>query len=346
MKIKFFSFALSAMALGLLASCSNTVENIDVPEPTPGEELPAMQLAAAPKLVIWSGNATLAGTRAEAGATRATTKYDNDEVEVNLAIEDVHLNVNGETKYEIEDLVSHLSIHVRSNTDVKVVLPVEEKWYCDQDDLYIYDERGLKEENWEVDYETLHQATATIGGQEVVLKVEYGKEDITITTEGINALALSAANETNGDGINFDVYNYYNRGNQYTTGSYAEWTVAGLSEALNKSEIEFVDNSEYNTEIDGYAWNLPDYYINAISDAKVKYAQAEGEEDVNTDCKVVPVEQIDGFIVPEKEQFVRTVTVEGVEVNYYNWVYVNKTSFPWADQDEDEDEPEVVPEGN
>lgn len=292
MKMKLYGFAIGAFTLSLLASCSNNT-NVNEPE-MPEEELPAMQLAQAPDLVIWNSNEVFAGNAPQTKATRATTKYQNDEVEVNLAIQDVH------EKYDVADLVSHLSIHVRSNTDVEVVLPVEKKWYCDQDDLYIYNERNVND--WELE-EGENTLTAKIGDETVTLKVTFNDDNITITTEGINEEVLTAVTEENGDivGINFDVYNYYNRANQETTGSYAEWTLQGLKGALDDSTIKFVLEGDQV---------LPDYYINAFTGDKVT------DSEILRDCTVTPVEdQIKSFYAPSTGE------------NGFNQVYVNRT-FP------------------
>lgn len=298
--MKLYGFAIGAFTLSLLASCSN---NTNVNEPDmPEEELPAMQLAQAPDLVIWNSNEVFAGNAPQTKATRATTKYQNDEVEVNLAIQDVH------EKYDVADLVSHLSIHVRSNTDVEVVLPVPSTYYCDQDDLYIYNERNV--DNWELEVSE-NSLTATIGegenAPEVTLTVAFNDGNITIKTSGITNDVLAAVTAEDGDivGINFDVYNYFNRGNQYSTGSYAEWTLQGLKNALDGSTIEFVLKESKNQV-------LPDYYINAFTGDKVTYNGTT----VDRDCTVKPVEdQIESFYAPSTGE------------NGFNQVYVNRT-FP------------------
>lgn len=59
MNKKIYGLAFSAIALGMLASCSNENGVIDEPNSGYEGELPAMQLAQAPDLVIWSGNQTL-----------------------------------------------------------------------------------------------------------------------------------------------------------------------------------------------------------------------------------------------------------------------------------------------
>ena len=327
MNSKFYGFAFGAMALSLLASCSNEVKN----EPnTPDGALPQMQLAKTPDLVIWSANEVLAGQAPANVSTKATNKYDNKEVEVNLAIQDVHTN------YDIEDLVTHLSIHVRTATDVTVVLPIEKKYYCDQDDLYIYNERGV--DDWSID-ETETSLTATVVGsykekdeegeevevqveQDVTLTIVFNDDNITISTKDITDKVIKACKAANGDGINFDVYNYYIRGNQYTTGSYAEWSLQGLSEALSSEEtpatIEF-----------GEGISNVDFYINAFTGNKVN---GKNNVEVDADYPVVPVEsEIEKFIKQEDK-------------NSDNIIYINR-DYPglggWDGENEEKPKPPV-----
>lgn len=315
MNLKFYSLSLGALVLASMASCSNDVNDT----PNKGEKLPAMQLAQAPDLVIWNAAEVFAGEAPSVANTKATTKYQNDEVEVNLAIQDIH------EKYDIEDLVSHLSIHVRSITDVTVVLPVDKKWYCDQDDLYIYEERDI--DDWTLE-ESENTLTATIGegddAKEVTLKVVFNDENITITTKGIDRDVMAAVTDVNGDiiGINFDVYNYFNRGNQYTTGSYAAWTLEGMKEALDESTVTFTET--------------PDYYINAftrLADRTPSWVMGKENKKVLRDCKVTPEEGI--FFGP----FNGSTNADAY--NFYNRVYMNKLTFPNADTSIVYDAPEA-----
>lgn len=332
MKMKFYSYAFGVIALGMLASCSNDVKNGEEPKPE-GSDLPAMQLAKAPSLAISVDNQVLAGELPNIAGTKATNKYENKEVEVNLAIQDIH------EKYDIEDLVSHLSIHVRTATDVEIYLPVEEQYYCDQDDLYIYNERGV--EDWGATY-TENKITATIEGLPVTLTVDFkaagdDKEGIIIKTTGIkeayNAALTTldnlakdndeeAAEETEEEveakkaakaaaeavitnGINFDIFNYYIRANQYTTGSYASWTLPELKEALDLSEIEFdpINNGEET---------VVDFYINAFTSDENGDANFVTGTEVERDCIVTPKTQIGEFIDPQTDRYSRNI------------IYINK----------------------
>lgn len=305
--MKLYGFAIGAFALSLLASCSNDVNKPDAPE----EELPAMQLAQAPDLVIWSGDQTFAGTRAVTRADdQVNVKYQRDEVEVNLAIQDLHPEKYG----EVEDFIAHLSIHVRSLTDVKVVLPISEDYYVDQDDLYIYKERNI--ENWEVEY-TENSVKATVGNQEVTLTVTFG-ENITITTSGINNQVLEALTTPDGAiaGINFDVYTYFNAPQNPLAKPY--YALDELVEELNNSKITFLSK-------------VPDYYVNAVNSEPVyetEDPEPSEEDSVPSGCTVTP--EGDFFNAPQS-----------VETNWgTNYVYTNKSLVPDEDGDEEGENPD------
>ena len=325
MNKKIYGFAFSALALGMLASCNNDVKNVN--EPTQ-EGLPEMQIAKTPELVIWSGSSTLLGSRAGEAVTdegNKTNKYDLDEVEVNLAIQDVHylvdangdyvINDNGEEveKYEVLDLVSHLSIHVRAAAEnVTVTLPVPAKYYCDQDDLFIYGSRNepftfAKSENTAI-YTIPGEGEENIGT--VSLNVTFNDaqdEDegsITVNVTGVTEEVLAYFKETFNDGVNFDVYNYYIKGNQKNVPEdYEVWTLRGLRDALNESTISFENAS--NVE----------YYINAFTGTFVNEDLLGSDADnILRDCTVSPVEE--SFEEDEDADFYDNLNVYYKNKNY------------------------------
>lgn len=297
MNKKIYGLAFGAIAMSFMASCNNDVKNS--PE-TPNQDDALTMEVNKPDLAIWSGNGTFVGSRAE---SKGTTKYENEEVEINLALNDVHNLPTGEQKYDVADLVSHLSIHVRAASDVTVNLPVPEKYYCDQDDVYIYNERkvngtltsdatfkGQSNEveytfNWTVPGEGEEagdlEQTATVK-VEVTFNAAQEEEtegSITIKVTGVTEELLAYTRSEYSDGVNFDVYNYFNRANQYTDKEYAAYTVPELLQVLNNSEVTFVQN--------------PDYYVNAFTGDKIE----SGAEKYNRDCWVVPSDA-DAFTGP------------------------------------------------
>ena len=152
--MKLYAFAISALAIGALASCSNDIK--DPADNTSVENL-TMNIARTPDFVAWSGSNSFGDTRAntraegdEENSVQESHKPMNPEVEVNLAINSLHQDTNadeagkGGANYTDEDLVSKLSIHIRCATNVKVVIPVGPDFYCDQDDLFIFNQHDVE----------------------------------------------------------------------------------------------------------------------------------------------------------------------------------------------------------
>lgn len=202
------------------------------------------------------------------------------EVEVNLSILDEHEG------YEIADLVTKLSIHVRAATDVKVVIPVSKDYYCDVDDMYIFNEHynsvsgeyegaygGYPDEN------VISYRLGDDKEYEVKLHIDFNEDNITVWTEGINKEVFEWCRYNYGDGINFEIYNYFNNlivdeegkpvldedGKLQTNGFDRTW----LQRLLNQSTVEFLDD-------------YPDYYINAFNTVDGSVNQG--------DCEVVIVD--------------------------------------------------------
>ncbi|MCH5242317.1 MAG: hypothetical protein J1F67_07815 [Muribaculaceae bacterium] len=230
------------------------------------------------------------------GSGNGTNKYNNNEVEINLSLNDIHTLPDARAKYGIADLVSKLSIHVRYPHDVEVIIPVPESIYCDQDDLYIlndhYTDGAYGSDPNAGDHQfdgEEHILSYVVGDQPVDLIITYvaAKDDemtpeatvwytnsitgeqslmksggyIRVRTSGIDEKVISYCREHFGDGINFEVYNYYNRGNMYTTGKYAEITFKDLQfEYLSRSMVNF---DWQNPDIENKFY--PDFYINAFN---------------------------------------------------------------------------------
>lgn len=181
----------------------------------------------------------------------------NDEIEVNYAINDIHSDA-GEQKYLTADLWTKLSIHVRKATDVKITVPIPSKYFCQSDDLVILEKHrddliSLPES------QVNHVQHYNVNGHEITLTVTLNDNNMTVETTGINQDVIDYLFEQNGDGINFEVWNYY----QTET---AEWIenvkdivvtpIEDLSQTelfgyMNQAQIEFLDE-------------VPSYYINAF----------------------------------------------------------------------------------
>lgn len=157
----------------------------------------------------------------------------NDEVEVNLELVDSH------TQHGIADLTSKLSIHVRCATNVTIEIPISAKYTIDSDDLYIFNKHYIDES-----YGT-SKIEYNIAGQTVVLKVTAMPEKLIITTEGINEQVIEYCQEHYKDGINFEVWTYYQGGDR-----------DDLLSLLNGSTISFSPkNPKYYINAFGYDWN-------------------------------------------------------------------------------------------
>ena len=121
-----------------------------------------------------------------------------------------HVEVNFEVEEHQDYLATHLSIHVRAATDVEVFIPVPRKYYVEADDMAIVEQHlensmsygGFLTENKVERY--------VLGEYEITLTMTYEDDGIRVKTEGINEDVLAALNKVTGDGITFEIWNYYN----------------------------------------------------------------------------------------------------------------------------------------
>lgn len=235
------------------------------------------------------------------------TNYHTNEVEVNLSINDLH------TAYDVEDLVSKLSIHVRYPGDVQVRIPVPAAYFIDADDLYILQDHDRFVYGGTYNKMENHTVTYNIAGEFVTLTVTYdmglnedGSNDpenpgcIIVTTCGINEKVYKYCRDNNGDGLNFEVYNYFCK-REYVLNEYTnkyEWTnrvnldwETELKPLLDESKVLFgtgtndgVDFAEFSSE-----GPCPNYYIKAFG------SEYDGTQN-DTDCKVeIDVPQSDYY---------------------------------------------------
>lgn len=157
-----------------------------------------------------------------------------NEVEVNL-----HCTDKGDGLLE-----SHLSIHVRHATDVEVFIPVPMEYYCEADDMAIvqkHDENHMVHGGpYKVEYVLQDKED---GPFMVSLNIEFVENGIRIWTDGINQDVIDFCNKHYGDGITFEVWNYFND----------SISLDILKEYLNQSTIKFLDS-------------IPETFINTIVD--------------------------------------------------------------------------------
>lgn len=205
-----------------------------------------------------------------------------NEVEVNLSIQDTH------SQYDIEDLVTKLSIHVRYPGDVTVRIPVPTKYFVMADDLNIFEAHYLVLDKYGKD----HSSSYIIDGHTVTLTVNYEGVEITngepsmiivVKTDGINQEVIDYLMDKNGDGINFEVWNYYNFKEYDENGKLIS---AGLKPTAE--QIASLKNILDTSFITFEGEKTPDYYINAFNDTE------ENPQGVK-DCTVSPANKYESY---------------------------------------------------
>ena len=119
---------------------------------------------------------------------------------------EVNLSVNAEKETD-DYIATKLSIHVRDTTDVEVFIPVPAEYYCDTDDMDIV---VSHREEIELHGASSEVMTYEIDGQTVTMSVTFEVGGIRIQTSGVNAEVLKHLRRNYGDGVTFEVWNYYN----------------------------------------------------------------------------------------------------------------------------------------
>lgn len=259
----------------------------------------------------------------------------NNEVEVNLAILDTHEN------YDVEDLVSKLSIHVRYAKDVKVRIPVPTELIVPKDDLDILLTRP------EIVYGKENHAAFFVGGNLVELYVnfldavdcagapydagfyEYGCTMIEVSTKGINKDVMEYCFNKNGDGVNFEVYNYYQFNTVGADGQLERRkpTAQEIYDlkvgSFDSSTIEFGYNRGDNWTAYYNITDYPYYYINAFYMGE---GDRENFDDVN-DCYVKIIDN-------QGEDFDNVYEGEHLNASGRNFVYVRNDIWGTDKQDD------------
>ena len=194
----------------------------------------------------------------------------NNEVEVNLSLLDLH------DKYAVEDLATKLSVHVRYPKDVRVRIPVPTEILVPADDLAVVVSHPELLEN----YGKEHHADFLIGGNLVELNVSFEKcvncaghpigSEIVVTTKGINQNVIDYCIRNNGDGINFEIFNYYQWNRTEPNGDIRR--SKPTTEEINDLKWNWLDSSTVEFGYDNGIWNAytnisdcPYYYINAFN---------------------------------------------------------------------------------
>lgn len=152
-------------------------------------------------------------------------------VEVNLAVNDTH---------EKDDWIqSKLSIHARYATDFEVFIPVPKEYYCPADDMNIVYSHQLEQE--------VYAHSIDVDGNIVEVTIAYEDDGIRITSSGINESVINYCNEEYGDGLTFEVFNYYNTLSRAELRNYLDQTTIAIEDGA-----EFKCAKNPDQELGGY----------------------------------------------------------------------------------------------
>ncbi len=128
-----------------------------------------------------------------------------DHVEINLSLNDKH--------EEGDWIHTKLSIHIRAVTDVEVFIPVASEYYCALDDMDIVISHQLDLVKYIPQPTTENYTIVNANNGEsyqVSATVAFESNGIRITTQGMTAELQEYLQETYGDGLTFEIWNYYN----------------------------------------------------------------------------------------------------------------------------------------
>lgn len=200
-----------------------------------------------------------------------------DEVEVNLS-----LNADKSGEANGDYISTKLSIHVRSLTGVEVFIPAPAEYYCQADDMYIV--LSHKDDNYVYGDNSI-QTSYDVNGNTVTLTVSYEADGIRIKTDGINESVINYLKETYGDGITFEVWNYYNSIIKDAAGNDVTVTRDDLQVLLNQSTVSFLDAD-------------PGRYVNAYG--AVSDYDGEVKAKLGEDGLYYPTDAITGEVIPSE----------------------------------------------
>lgn len=163
--------------------------------------------------------------------------YESDHVEVNLSLNDEHPDGDW--------IHTKLSIHIRAVTDVEVFIPVPQNYYCDMDDMDIVISHSMELEKYIPQptteyFEILNSETSET--YKVGATVAFLPNGIRITTQGMTAGLQEYLKAKYGDGLTFEIWNYYD------------------VEAIDRETLKpFLDSSTVSFTAD------PTLYVNAFA---------------------------------------------------------------------------------
>ena len=227
-----------------------------------------------------------------------------------------HVEVNLEVEEHKDYLATHLSIHVRAVTDVEVFIPIKAELYCAQDDMAIV-EQHLEEFMVHGGYTTDNNVTYNVNGTTVTLKIAYEADGIRVTTDGINENVIDYLKTITGDGITFEVWNYYNEGEIDEEGNITGQAFGKSMDERRQNLYTYLYTNNATVE---FLDKEPSLYVNAFffDDNYVDGTWAGYNKDAKNpwDCEVKIVdEQVRDFKDYEEGWFYND--------SEYNWLYWN-----------------------
>lgn len=215
----------------------------------------------APDVAVWSGGEVFGGTINATRSGEEDVIRHGDEIEVNLSVVDSHdYNKPG-------DLAAKLSIHLRKGTGVFVYIPIPLKYLAD-DNFTILEKHkdGKMTTPEDTEFDDFPTTTYMVNGKEMLLRCYYN--EILVVEAGGEDLNNDVIDELlaeNGDGINYEIWFYFDN---------KELSREALYGYLNSTKLEF-------------ACDQPAYYINAFE------AHAEGKGMQDCTVKLIPEQACD-----------------------------------------------------
>ena len=198
---------------------------------------------------IWPADGAPIIPPTEGGIGDLIEQMKNNHVEINLSIEE---------RKGVEWLSSHLSIHVRANTDVEVFIPLPAKFYCALDDLEIVSKHDIAYKYGEESVDKYN-----VNGTKVTLNVSFEDEGIHVKTNGIDENVISYLKETYGDGLTFEVWNYMN----LKVKDWSDPELAHGQDVLGYGQENEITVEELRNKLNGSTvtfTNQPMLYVNAF----------------------------------------------------------------------------------
>ena len=185
---------------------------------------------------------------------------------------EINLSINDEKNQGFDGIVSKLSVHLRAATDVEIFIPVPAEFIIPQDDMNIFkahNDELVYGGNPDVTIEGSEFVTEySLNGHNITLTIKHGKDGITITTDGMTQDILDECQAQYGDGLNFEIYNYFEFKEESEFAWENYWSV--LKEYFDKATVRFT--------------NEPDAYVNAFN-------KTEDGEKFERDCTVSIVDE-------------------------------------------------------